>query len=379
MTAFDIFAALGEISEETLYEAPKPKSRRRLWLAPIATSAACLALCIGAVCFIKREEPYSVPDIPETNTVYTPQSTALETGSPNISETPEMIYLSEPLPSDTEAVENIYESEPLPSETQTPEETTIGPTETKASSENITQSPEETEYPETAIVPDWEEMTDLERYIYLSFNGSEYSVTTEHFDKSELSFLCSGEIYGIFDELSVEDSEELQKKTVPCGFYKINGVSPEYMIAVPTSDGKYTGYENHSFCGENMGDYLEKTNFLARYPLTKLYSGEKCDGMDYYEYELPDLQTEVSRILLSDKSVRAEINPPSDLGRIIYVIYSGDRNVFYVYEGGYVRIGQKFFPTGKDKCGEFALYAKENGSPVLVEYPRSDNTETIPE
>ena len=233
--------------------------------------------------------------------------------------------------------------------------------------------------PETAIVPKWEDMTDLERYIYLSYNGSDYSITTEHFDESELSFLGNGEIYGVFDELSVEDWEEGAKKTVPCGFYSINGISPEYMIAVPTSDGYYTGYVNHDFCGEDMGDYLKDTGFFVRNSFTVLYSGEKCDGLDYYEYSLPDLIAVTDSILLSDKSVKAETNPPANTGTILYVVRSGGKVVFYVYEGGYVRIGQKFFPVGKDKCAAFDEYVRENAEAQFVICEPSDVTEIIPE
>lgn len=373
MTAFDLFTAIGGVSEETLAETERSVPAKSVWLRPAVTAAACLILCIAAVSVTQREQPETIPEVSKPETSYETFFSESEAVTSSEAETKvpvsEDISESETVPSET--VSSVR-SETLPNETEQILETESDPSQTETSFTDI-------DTPETAIVPKWEDMTDLERYIYLSYNGSDYSITTEHFDESELSFLGNGEIYGLFDELSVEDWEEGAKKTVPCGFYRINGISPEYMIAVPTSDGYYTGYVNHDFCGRDMGDFIKSTDFFTRNPFTVLYSGEKCDGLDYCEYALPDLQNAANSILLSDKTVKAETNPPANTGAILYVVQSGDKAVFYVYEGGYVRIGQKFFPVGKDKCAAFDEYVRENAEARLVSCEHRDDTEIIPE
>ncbi|MGN0636941.1 MAG: hypothetical protein ACI4J0_01100 [Huintestinicola sp.] len=373
MTAFDLFTAIGGVSEKTLAETERAVPAKNVWLRPAVTAAACLILCIAAVSIMQREQSETIPEVSEQETSYETFFSESEAMTPSEAET------------EVPTSEDITENETAPSEMassiamQNPPTMTEQVLETETAPSQTETSFTDSDTPETAIVPKWEDMTDLERYIYLSYNGSDYSITTEHFDESELSFLGNGEIYGLFDELSVEDWEEGAKKTVPCGFYRINGISPEYIIAVPTSDGYYTGYVNHDFCGRDMGDFIKSTDFFTRNPFTVLYSGEKCDGLDYYEYSLPDLIAVTDSILLSDKSVKAETNPPANSGAILYVVQSGDKAVFYVYEGGYVRIGQKFFFVGKDKCAAFDSYVRENAESAFVSCERRDDTEIIPE
>ncbi|MDE6745923.1 MAG: hypothetical protein K2J72_04695, partial [Oscillospiraceae bacterium] len=249
------------------------------------------------------------------------------------------------------------------------EETTVCPTNTTV---NLTTTAAVQDEEETAIVPKWEDMSDLERYSYLDYNGATYSMTVKTFDKSELTFLQNGEIYGFFDDYW-DDAEERDSKriSVPCAFYKIKSVNENYMIAALTADGNYTAFQNFLYRTDSLGNYLEDIDFSNRYKLTTIHSENPASIDDplygfLFKYDLPDLQQAVEKLLAENSEALPAINPPPVMDR--YLIICGDDTfpTVRISDGGYICVLGKYFWIGEDQTESFMKYIEENS--VKKEY-----------
>lgn len=386
MTAFDIYSALGNVSEELLEESELPVTKAKpKGVLYMAAAAACFAvLAVGLSHTLRNEgieeyasETYSltaernetvsdgetgvlltesgdviyytsVQTAPvssgETTTYYVPgQTDESYSGS---AETAEMF--TEPYPYDDSTAKTPAETEPF------------DPSTTVAASDAESVVDEE----ETAIVPRWADMSDMERYVYLQYNGNEYSITMDKFDESELTFLQNGKLYG-FDEEHAEDCEGPVRRDMRCAFYKIKNVNENYMIAALTADGCYTAFRNHSYRPDTLGSYLEDIDFSNRCKLTTIHSetstliGDELQTQ-YFEYRLPDLQQAVEKLLAENSNAIPEINPPPVLD--IYLIICGDDTfpTVRISEGGYVGVLGKYFKIGEDKTESFMAYIEEN-------------------
>lgn len=366
MTAFDIYSALGNVSEELLEESELPVTRAKpKGVLYMAAAAACFAVLAVGLHFALNDSGIAAPDQGEVVTIGETHITADVTQytSPEEGETTRTTHAgvvsisSDGLPIDVTGPVTGIEANADDTYKYEADETTVCDTTanmTTASTTNETAQDEE----ETAIVPRWEDMSDMERYVYLQYNGNEYSITMDKFDESELTFLRNSEIYGI-------DEYTDKKYSMGCAVYKIKNVSENYMIAVPTADGNYTAFRNHSYRPETLGSYLEDIDFSNRCKLTTIRSetytpiGNELQTQ-YFEYYLPDLQQAVEKLLAENSDAVPEINPPSVLD--IYLIICGDDTfpTVRISEGGYVGVLGKYFKIGEDKTESFMAYIEEN-------------------
>lgn len=407
MTAFDIYSAIGNVSEDILEESETAPKKNIIRIIPVLAAAACFAvLAVGLNRTLRNDgiEEY----VPETYPAVVSDEAAaeLETGA-IVTESGDVVYytsaeslLTAPVsegeittyyvPGQTsseytggaETVEMFTEPYPYDDSTlQTAAETEpFDPNTTVAASDA-----EPDDEAETALVPKWADMSDMERYIYLEYNGNEYSITMDKFDESELTFLQNGRLYG-FDEEHDEDCVGPVRRDMRCAFYKIKNVNENYMIAALTADGNYTAFENSRYRPDTLGSYLEDIDFSNRCKLTTIRSktyipiGNELQTQ-YFEYHLPGLQQAVEKLLAENSGAVPEINPPpvSD----IYLIICGDDTfpTVRISEGGYVGVLGKYFKIGEDKTESFMAYIEENA--VKTEYdPRAGadtNEPMIPE
>ena len=264
MTAFDIYSAIGNVSEDILEESETVPKKKTAKIIPLMAAAACFAVFAFGISHALRndgiEQPVTETALPESESLLTgivwsetitndvPESAQIVTDIEILYTAPNVTTYIDPNAS-TETAEKV--TEPYPAVT---EKTTVGPTTITAT---MTTEPIRDEE-ETAIIPKWEDMSDLERYSYLDYNGATYSMTAEKFDKNELTFLQNGEIYGFFDDYWDDDDERDSKRvSVPCAFYKIKNVNENYKIVVFTADGNYTAFRNFNYRPDSLGRYLE--------------------------------------------------------------------------------------------------------------------------
>lgn len=376
MTAFDIYSALGNVSEELLEESEFPVAKAKpKGVLYMTAAAACFAVLAVGLHFALNDSGIATPDQGEVVTIGETHITADVTQytSPAIGETTRsetthagvVSISSDGLPIDVTGPVTGIEANADDTYKYEADETTLPETGTTAnmttaSTANETAQDEE----ETAIVPRWADMSDMERYVYLQYNGNEYSITMDKFDESELTFLQNGKLYG-FDEEHAEDCEGPVRRDMRCAFYKIKNVNENYMIAALTADGCYTAFRNHSYRPDTLGSYLEDIDFSNRCKLTTIHSetstliGDELQTQ-YFEYRLPDLQQAVEKLLAENSNAVPEINPPSVLD--IYLIICGDDTfpTVRISEGGYVGVLGKYFKIGEDKTESFMAYIEEN-------------------
>lgn len=377
MTAFDIYSALGNVSEELLEESELPVTKAKpKGVLYMAAAAACFAVLAVGLHFALNDSGIAAPDQDEVVTIGETHITADVTQytSPAIGETTRsatthagvVSISSDGLPIDVTGPVTGIEANADDTYKYEVDETTVCDTTatmTTASTANETAQDEE----ETAIVPRWEDMSDFDRYNFLEYKGNEYSITMDKFDESELTFLQNGELYG-FEIAADNDAEEGGieiKHIIPCAFYKIKNVSENYMIAAPTADGNYTAFRNSRYRPDTLGSYLEDIDFSNRCKLTTIHS-ETHDLVDgevdsrYFVHELPNLQQAVEKLLAENSNAIPEINPPPVLD--IYLIICGDDTfpTVRISEGGYVGVLGKYFKIGEDKTESFMAYIEEN-------------------
>ncbi|MDE6591873.1 MAG: hypothetical protein K2K57_02265 [Oscillospiraceae bacterium] len=416
MTGLDLFGAVGAVDEELLEESEHIKGRLH-WrrVLPFAASAACIAL-IAAVAVNLREEDIvsrtsetileTRMEVPETGSICMqdmpglPEYTANtlteiiigdETcevrcsittagvdsvifpallGTENMTEAAVTVppILTEegyiPPPGGYTGVEDFTETTSVPHEV-----TTVHDLDTTV---DLTGLP----LMEDMLIPHWEDMSDMERFTRLSWHDSEYSITTEKFDRSELAFSPNkGELLGY-------DVYTDREFSMPIGVYSISGINENYMVAVITADGKYTGFRNYIYTPDSLDGFLSDTDFYGRKMPQKLYSGDVVSASEHMEYTLPDLPERVEHMLTMRKYTAPEINPPMDMGLSVYALMDGNGDyVMTIYENGYINILGKIFKVGEDVTGEFAEYVEENAvKSGLVTYGITDGfIEMIPE
>ncbi|MDE5993341.1 MAG: hypothetical protein K2G87_09880, partial [Oscillospiraceae bacterium] len=325
MTAFDIYSAIGNVSEDILEESETVLKKKTAKIIPLMAAAACFAVFAFGISHALRndgiEQSVTETAFPEsesllTGIVWSETITNDVTESEQILTDIEILYTA---PNVTTETAEMF-TEPYPSVT---EETTVGPTDTTVSvtiTATMTTEPIRDEE-ETAIVPKWEDMSDLERYSYLDYNGVTYSMTMEKFNKSELTFLQNGELYGFEGDYYDDDVDSAKnRRSMPCAFYKIKNVNENYKIVVFTADGNYTAFRNFHYRPDSLGSYVKDIDFSNRYKLTTIKS-ETHDLVDgevitrYFEYDLPDLQQAVEKLIEENSDAVPEINPPSVTGR----------------------------------------------------------------
>lgn len=381
MTAFDIYSALGNLSEELLEESELfPKKIMPKGIVYMTAAAACFAVLAVGLRFAFNDSGIAAPEQGELLTVGVGETYSEPAFTQYTS--PQTTEITRIIVTDREVLltGTVGETDADITSKREVEETTVGPTMTPTATMTTEQVQDEEE---TAIVPKWEDMSDMERYSYLDYNGATYSITVETFDKSELTFLQNGEIYGFFDDYWDDDEERDSKRiSVPCAFYKIKNVNENYKIVVFTADGNYTAFRNFNYRPDTLGSYVKDIDFSNRYKLTTIHSENPASIDDsFYKYDLPDLQQAVEKLLEENSDAVPEINPPPVMDRYLIICGNDTFPTVRICSGGYIGVLGKYFKIGEDKTESFMAYIEENS--VKTEYdPRAvdDANETdIPE
>lgn len=374
MTAMDIYSALGNVGEEMLEESEL--TDRRLIPKSIlymTAAAACFAVLAAGLSFAFNDSGIAAPEQGELLTVNETYPEPSYTQYTGVQTTETTRSVTVPLPLPVQTPDSVTAAATSPLGTTVDPDTSLEETVTDVPA-TAAPTVSETAYDEaeTAIVPKWEDMSDLERYAYLDYNGATYSMTVDTFDKSELTFLQNGEIYGFFDDYWDDDEERDSKRvSVPCAFYKINNVDENYMIAALTADGNYTAFQNFRYRTGSLGDYLKDIDFSNRYKLTTIHSENPALIDDpFYKYDLPDLQQAVERLLAENSDAVPEINPPPVMDRYLIICGNDTFPTVRICDGGYIGVLGKYFWIGEDQTESFMAYIEENS--VKTEYdPRA--------
>lgn len=349
MTAFDIYSAIGGVNEDILEESEIMPKKKITKIIPLMAAAACFAVVAVGLSHTLRSDDIEKPVTEvtmesniETNIQTSPSETGVEESSPT---TGDGFTVTEDT-DQNETVEMHTETSPA-----VEEETTVVPIDTP---------PVSIDEEELAIIPKWEDMDDLERYIYLDYAGNEYSITMEKFDESELTFLRNSEIFG-FDEYTDK------KYGMECAVYKIDNIDSEYMVAVPTADGLYTGFKRERFWYDTLGEAVEGTGILNRNIIGDAVSISDDDARQTTVYTVPNLQQAAEKLLTSAPDTAVHVNPPTDCGNVSYKVYGKDGKwVLTVYETGYVYFGVSHFNPGAEYAEEFIDHVKQNSTDIEV-------------
>lgn len=357
MTAFDIYSAIGGAGEDILEESEFMSKKKIIKFVPMIAAAACFAVFAAGLTYAFRSDIIEKP-VTETLSLETENITVAVTSE---SETKTETALSEMTASETTAA--VHETSEISGKTTITEEAVTEPyppvTEETAveTAETENTSAEEEE---AAIIPKWEDMDDLERYIYLEYGGNEYSITMEKFDESELTFLQNGEIFGI-------DEYTDKRYSMECAVYKIDNIDDEYMAAVLTADGLYTGFKRVRFWYDTLGEAVEGTGILKRSIIGDAVSISDDGARQTTEYTVPNLQQAVEKLLTSAPDTAVHVNPPYDCGTVSYRVYGKDGKwVLTVYETGYVYFGVSHFNPGAEYAKEFIDYVKQNSTDIEI-------------
>lgn len=365
MTAFDIYSALGNVSEELLEESELfPKKTMPKGILYMTAAAACFAVLAVGLRFAFNDGGIAAPEQGELVTVGDSRAAADVTQytSPQTTETtrvtvPLPLYIETGSGTDGEANADFtskYECE----------ETTVGTADTTA---NLTTAASASELVHR------DEAEDPERYLYLDYNGAVYSRTMEKFDESELTFLQNGELYDFGGDERERQQEEAydddysghKRYSIPCAFYKIKNVNENYMIAALTADGSYAAFKNHGFFPDTLGGYLEDIDFYNRaelMPTIGSYTWDENGMSTFSECYLRDIQQAVEKFLAENSDALPEANIPPVLGRYTINCRNGSSTAVMICDGGYIMVGNVFFNIGEDKTESFMKYIRENSA-----------------
>lgn len=378
MTAFDIYSAIGGAGEDILEESETVPKRKLTKIIPLMATAACFVVVAVGLSHTLRSDGIEKP-VTDINSMTTypaldgSESPADDTYTAVVTEPP--VTGSDPTATSIGTAITgdgivIYDPEAQTTsvsllgtetdETLTEQTTIYVPpiTETISTGAIETEITSAQDEEEIVIIPKWEDMDDLERYMYLEYEGNEYSITMEKFDKSELTFLQNSKIYGI-------DEYTDKKYSMECAVYKIGNVTPDYMVAVLTADGLYTGFIKFPYYAETLADYLTNTDFLNRDKIGEKVSIDDDDKYCATVYTLNDLPKAVEKLLTA-----APDTPPTDdlpWTPNCYFIYSAtDKSFLRVYDNGYVYLCNRHFHIGKEHTDAFIDYVKKNAVNVEV-------------
>lgn len=445
MTAYDIFSALGEISDDMLEESETPAKRSGLMHIPMVAAAACLAFFAFGLRYMFYDSGIEQPvttnglsaittDTPpvfsdlisdteeqtsETTVTTVPPQTSDENSSSVNSGTELSSETYSTVTTTAVSTENTKKTTSTTPNTEEKESSTetvtagTSATETSVTEASVTQteasiiisietestsgkntsySPNpgigghETSRSETAVTSFTEstfsEVTDDEEaitgddedndeayeetYIFLDHGGSRYTQVGEFFDRSELTFLCAGEIYDI-----IQPGDQRVSKS--CEIYKINSLGEKYMLAVLIDD-VYIGYRNFGYKPDSLAGYVEDTDYLNRTSFVSVKAEEK-DGSGARKYTLPDLKKAIETLVYSNPTA-AEIPYTDITGTDRYDICGkyGEISAF-VYENGYILINTRMFFAGEEYTAAFGEYIKNNAeSSEFISHTQSGDT-----
>jgi len=392
MTAERLIDCMGMIDEKFITEAEGyVPARRTKHIAAYLSAAACICIAVTAAVIISGRSG-DIGTIPESS--LTRITEVREPVQTTYSAPAETTWQCEPpetektLPTDTESDKEVYtektEAVTTPDETERTTadttETTYAPTETKRTTAGTTET---TDIPEDVIVPRWEDLSEIERYTTIHYRGGRYSLAMNHkFTEEEVYFLENGEVQGM-DEYSGEI------KTKPCGLYAVKRMDINYMIAVYTEDGMYTGYRNSGYKTERLDEYLNGTDYIgtdftAESESITVNSHDMVDdeGCYYIRYEIPDARGYFENLLLSNGDAPF-VSDQSVAYKERLEVCDEKYRYISIYDGGYLYLSSmyadQYFYIGEEAFNELKAYLEENAETEKVYYNTGGDDVDIPE
>ncbi len=382
MTAERLIDCMGMIDEKFITEAEGyVPARRTKHIAAYLSAAACICIAVTAAVVISGRDG-RIETLPENS--LTSITEVCEPVQTTYSAPAETTWQCEPpetekaVPIYTESGEVLLtvqiETETAPEKTERTTagttETTYAPTETDRTTVGPTET---TDIPEDVLVPRWEDLNEIERYTELYYQGERYSLSmNSKFTEEEVYFLENGEVLGM-DEYSGEI------KTKPCGLYAVKNIDVNYMLAVYTEDGMYTGYRNSGYETERLDEYLNGTDYIGRnyidsneFIIVKSDDMFDDEGSYYIRYDIPDARGYFENLLLSNGDAPFVTDQS--------VVYKGigisvcDEKYRYIsiYNGGYLYLSSmyadQYFYIGEEAFNELKAYLEENAETEKVYY-----------
>ena len=374
MTAERLIDCIGLIDERFISEAERyVPARRTKHIAAYLSVAACVCVAVTAAVIIsgRSEDIGTIPEgsltsitevqEPVQTTYSAPAETTWQCEPPETEKT---------LPTDTESDKEVYtektEAVTTPDET---ERTTAGTTET---TDFTTANFTTTDIPEDVIEPRWEDLSEIERYKTIYYQGGRYSLSmNKKFTEEEVYFLENGEVQGM-DEYSGEI------KTKPCGLYAVKRMDINYMIAVYTEDGMYTGYKNSGYKTERLDEYLNGTDFIgtvftAESKSITVKSRDMFDDEGSYNicYDIPDAREYFENLLLSNGDAPF-VSDQSVVFKNHLKVCDEKYRYISIYDGGYLYLAgmyaNQYFYIGEEAFSELKAYLEENAETEKVYY-----------
>ena len=361
--------------------AERIKSERRFTGHGMAalSAAAVLIICIGSVIVMRQAKAPSEISYEETVTsvinVQTEDSAAAPADMPYVTSYTEYSSVVEYFSENKSSDEYVAEQTTVPLET---EAVTAETTADSAVSEEVSSAAEI--QPETAVIPRWEEIPESERYDLVLLDGREYHLSDNEIDAGKLTFYRNGEICG-YDEYGME------LRTVECAYYRIEGMSEEYAVAVYVADGSCRSFINPLYLPPTLGEYLDGTDYLSR-RAEGVTSNEALfdkETEEFYTiiYTLPDADKAVKEMLLSQTAAPLVVTEPSyELSffeNIIFRIVMSE-GVIEISSDGYMRIArvsERYYDIGEAAAERFQTYAEENGAPQRIYLTNNADNETV--
>ncbi len=375
MTAERLIECIGMIDEKLISEALEYAPKRRpKHIAAYLSAAACVCIAVTAAVIIggRNSDIETIPESSLTTIIESREHVQTTYNAPAETtwhcEPPETEKTAPTVTESDKVFTAATEATSVTSETTAslPESTTSS--EITSPSESAAETGSVSDNPETALVPRWEELSELERYPEIILGERRYSLAANlKFTEEDVYFLKNGEVTGM-DEYTGEI------KTKKCGLYAVRNFDTDYMLAICVDDGTYVGYTSVDYKTETLKEYLIGTNFFGRYEDMMVQSLDMYDdeGSYYISYDLDDADALAEEFLLSNGDAPHVSERISQIEGIYWM--DGIYIVIRVYKGGYLHVAgmgaDRYFYIGEEAYDSLLEYLEENAETEKVYYIR---------
>lgn len=223
---------------------------------------------------------------------------------------------------------------------------------------------------QTAVIWPWEYMTDYERYIFVNFNGNEYSTRSRRIEEKLLGDNlgnCSATGRDYYTDAEYKATFEVRK---------ISGVSEERLIAIGMEGGYYVYMRDNSPLPESFGKALEEYGLAKNLPLCRFTRYEKNVAEGYLALSEDDYIWQVlvrcsDAELLTDESLWQESQKDCLTFSVTSEALGVYKRIFCIGKNGYLTTNifdeAYICYIGKDAAGKIINYAENNSKKAELE------------
>ncbi len=231
---------------------------------------------------------------------------------------------------------------------------------------------------EIFIMPQWNDITLVEKFRTIDYNGIEYISSS----KDVIDEMAIGKKLSDITTKGYDNSlGEAKEYSINCSLYTLNNISPDCAIAVKfEGEDKYYPYLNGFYVPKTLGDFLNDLNLDENLEFNNSfeYTYIKEDELIIMRYTLPST-TVIWNMLLNDVNVK-NTDSETKLGLIdigldvitcsINVKTIGKKNIsLAVTENGYLTsniLSSATFFIGKESVNSFIDYVINNGTGIVI-------------